>query len=104
MWPRYSSEAFVATRARIIVVDDDPLLGESAMSMRTGAQVGSRRKTLRRFDLLSAGKSLTSRGRYRDAAHGRLRPGERLRAQETLRHLPGIWLTVRGDPDSIDNA
>jgi CheY-like chemotaxis protein len=91
---------------RILVVDDDPLLREAArayLSMR-GAAVETVPNGRAALDVL--------RGHEFDAALidiempgiGGIELLHRLRAQERLRHLPLIMLTVREDAAAIDDA
>jgi two-component system sensor histidine kinase/response regulator len=91
---------------RVLVVDDDPLLLEAAQAYLAseGAEVVTAPDGNKALELL--------RGHAFDVAVVDIEmPGldgfelvERLRAQENLRHLPVVMLTVRGDGSAIDRA
>jgi DNA-binding response OmpR family regulator len=91
---------------RILVVDDDPLLQESARVYLStaGAEVEGALDGEIALDLLRTKTFNIALIDIEMPRVGGFDLVERMRAQEALRDLPVIMLTVRGDPDSIDRA
>jgi two-component system sensor histidine kinase/response regulator len=91
---------------RILVVDDDPLMRESAQLYLStaGAQVRTARDGNSALDLLGRCEFDVALVDIEMPGMGGFDLVERLRGQDKLRRLPVIMLTVREDPTSIDWA
>ena len=91
---------------RILVVDDDPLMRESAQVYLStaGAEVRTARDGNTALDLLAKHEFDIALVDIEMPGMGGFDLVEHMRAQEKLRRLPVVMLTVREDPTSIDWA